>query len=63
MVTNRTLVPTKAPNLPIAPVEYDQRYIDQFANVFRLYFATIDNFTAQTGIIDNSQNVLIWMEC
>jgi hypothetical protein len=39
-----TLLPPKAPNLPIAPVEYDQRYIDQFSNALRLYFAQIDNF-------------------
>lgn len=36
---------TKAPNQPIAPVEYDQRFQDQFSNVLRLYFNTIDNFT------------------
>lgn len=37
------LRPPKAPNLPIAPVDYDQRYIDQLNNVLRLYFAQIDN--------------------
>lgn len=36
---------TKAPNQPIAPVDYDQRFQDQFSNVLRLYFNTIDNFT------------------
>ena len=36
---------TKAPNQPIAPVEYDQRFQDQFSNVLRLYFNQIDNFT------------------
>lgn len=36
---------TKAPNQPIAPVEYDQRFQDQFSNVLRLYFNTLDNFT------------------
>lgn len=48
-----TLRPPKAPNLPIAPVEYDQRYIDQFSNALRLYFAQVDNFaqpfTTQDG--------------
>ena len=38
------LRPPKAPNLPIAPVAYDQRYIDQLTNALRLYFAQIDNF-------------------
>jgi hypothetical protein len=37
------LRPSKAPNLPIAPVDYEQRYIDQFSNALRLYFNQIDN--------------------
>ena len=36
---------TVAPNLPIAPVEYNQQYQDQFGNVLRLYFNQIDNYT------------------
>ena len=36
---------TKAPNQLIAPVDYDQRFQDQFSNVLRLYFNTLDNFT------------------
>ena len=39
-----TLIPSKAPNLPIAPVEYAQQYQDQFNNALRLYFAQVDNF-------------------
>jgi hypothetical protein len=38
-----TILPSKAPNLPIAPVEYSQQYQDQFGNVLRLYFNQIDN--------------------
>lgn len=34
---------TKAPNLPIAPVEYSQQYQDQLNNVLRLYFSQLDN--------------------
>jgi len=34
---------TKAPNLPIAPVEYNQQFQDQFNNVLRLYFNQLDN--------------------
>jgi hypothetical protein len=41
----RTLRPSKAPNLPIAPVSYAQQYQDQLNNAFRLYFAQIDNLT------------------
>ena len=44
MVTSVTkLVPPKAPNLPIGPVAYEQRYQDQFTNVLRLYFNQLDN--------------------
>jgi hypothetical protein len=34
---------TVAPLLPLAPVEYDKRYFDQLTNVFRLYFAQLNN--------------------
>lgn len=42
-VTVTTLVPSKAPNIPIGPVDYSQQYQDQFTNVLRLYFNQIDN--------------------
>ena len=32
-----------APNLPVAPVEYQQRYQDQFSNVLRLFFNLVSN--------------------
>ena len=38
-----SLIPSKAPNLPIAPVEYTQQYQDQVLNALRLYFNQIDN--------------------
>jgi hypothetical protein len=44
------LKPTKAPNIPIGPVDYDQRYIDQLTNAFRLYFSQIDNFTQAAAV-------------
>ena len=44
-VKNAPLRSTKAPNIPIGPVDYDQRYIDQLTNALRLYFTAIDNFT------------------
>jgi hypothetical protein len=40
-----SLRPSKAPNLLIAPVDYDQRYQDQLNNALRLYFNQIDTFT------------------
>ena len=42
----------KAPNLPIAPVEYSQQYIDQLSNALRLYFGQIDNVTQALIIPD-----------
>ncbi len=48
---------TKAPNQPIAPVEYDQRFQDQFSNVLRLYFNTIDNFTSTLAGTNGGQYV------
>ena len=46
MTTLKTfqLRPPKSPNQPIAPVDYDQRFQDQFSNALRLYFNEIDNF-------------------
>jgi len=36
-----------APNLPLAPNEYDRRFTDQFNNVLRLYFNQLDNILKQ----------------
>jgi len=36
---------SKAPNLPIAPTQYEQRYGEQLNNVQRLYFNQVDNIT------------------
>jgi hypothetical protein len=37
------LLPPKAPNLPIGPVNYAQDYINSLLNVLRLYFNQLDN--------------------
>ena len=42
-MAQQTLRPPKAPNLLIAPIVYDQRYVDQLNNALRLYFNQIDN--------------------
>jgi hypothetical protein len=40
------IIPTKAPNLLIAPpAEYESRYQEQLNTALRLYFNTIDNFS------------------
>jgi len=44
------LRPPKAPNLLVAPIVYDQRYIDQLNNALRLYFNQIDNFTQNVTV-------------
>jgi len=31
-----------APNLPLAPADYDRQYVDQLNNVLRLYFNRLD---------------------
>jgi len=38
-----SIIPSKAPSLPLATVEYEARYQDQLSNILRLYFNTIDN--------------------
>lgn len=47
---NIPLRSTKAPNIPIGPVDYNQQYIDQLTNVMRLYFSQVDNFTQAAAI-------------
>lgn len=61
--TLNIVLPTKAPNLPISTVQYNQQYQDQLINALRLYFNQLDNFSSQTISIDNSQSVTMWMEC
>jgi len=43
------LIPSKSPNLLVAPVEYSQQYQDQINNALRLYFNQIDNFVQSVG--------------
>lgn len=38
-----------APNLPLAPTEWDRQYQDQFANVLRLYFNQLSGTLLQLG--------------
>jgi hypothetical protein len=40
-----------APNLPLAPIEYESRYQEQLNNVSRLYFNRIDNLIAQLNTL------------
>jgi hypothetical protein len=47
------LIPSKAPNLLIAPVDYSQQYQDMLLNALRLYFNQIDSFTQAVSIPDS----------
>jgi hypothetical protein len=49
-MAQQALRPSKAPNLLVAPVVYDQRYVDQLTNALRLYFNQIDNFTQNVTV-------------
>jgi hypothetical protein len=42
-----TLTRVKSPALPLAPVEYQQKYIDDLNNILRLYFNQVDTFINQ----------------
>jgi len=59
------------PNLPVAPVDYQQRYQDQFANVLRLFFTRLTSkvnapvphgsfydTTTQTNPVANTVNLM-----
>lgn len=43
------LTRTRSPALPVAPLEYSRQYHDQYNNILRLYFNTLDNFVALLG--------------
>ena len=45
--TSYTLQNPVAPRLPSAPIEYEQRYQDQFLNILRIYFNQLDNVLGQ----------------
>lgn len=40
---NNTTRLIAAPNLPISPVQFDQRFMDQYSNVLRLFFNATTN--------------------
>lgn len=57
MATNRfitNLIPTVAPRLPAATVDYNAQFIEQYSNVLRLYFNGIDS--AFGGLLGSPAN-------
>lgn len=57
MATNRSItniLPTIAPRLPAATVEWDHRFMEQYSNILRLYFNGID--TTFGGLLGSPSN-------
>ena len=48
------LIPTVAPRLPAATVEWDHRFMEQYSNILRLYFNGID--TTFGGLLGSPSN-------
>ena len=53
--------PSKASNLAVAPVDYQQRYQDQFNNQLRIYFNQVDSNTQELIQKLNSLSVMTWL--
>lgn len=49
-VEETSLTAVKSPTLPLAPVQYQQKYADELNNILRLYFNQIDTLISQLGI-------------
>jgi len=47
VTTENEIIRAAAPNLPLAPNDYDRRYVDQLNNVMRLYFNRLDGILGQ----------------
>ncbi len=53
--------PSKASNLAVALVDYQQRYQDQLNNQLRIYFNQVDGNTQELIQKLNSLSVLCWL--
>ena len=53
--------PSKASNLAVAPVDYQQRYQDQLNNQLRIYFNQVDCNTQELIQKLNSLSVTTWL--
>lgn len=59
VTTEYNLLRAAAPNLPLAPGDYDSKYQEQFNNVLRLYFNQLDKILAQLQASSVSQTLLL----
>jgi len=55
------IFPAVAPNLPVGPLEYDQRYQDQLLNALRLYFNQQSSNNTEIIQAINGLTTLQWM--
>jgi hypothetical protein len=53
--------PSKASNLAVAPLDYQQRYQDQLNNQLRIYFNQVDGNTQELIQKLNSLSVMNWL--
>jgi hypothetical protein len=53
--------PSKASNLAVAPLDYQQRYQDQLNNQLRIYFNQVDGNTQELIQKLNSLSVMTWL--
>ena len=58
---NQNILNVASPNLPIAPVEYNQTYQDQLNNAQRLYYVQNDNINQQMITNVYSQLTISWL--
>lgn len=59
VTSNYQLNRVTAPRLPAAPVEYEARYQNQFADILRLYFNRLDNILGQLTALDVTAGLLL----
>jgi hypothetical protein len=50
-----------APNLTVAPLAYDKRFMDQFANQLRLYFTQVSVSNEAMVNAAYSSSVMSWL--
>jgi len=55
------IFPAVSPNLPVGPLEYDQRYQDQLLNALRLYFNQQSSNNTEIIQAINGLTTLQWM--
>ena len=58
---NQNILTSVSPNLPIAPVEYNQTYQDQLNNAQRLYYTQNDNNNRLFADALYSQLTITWL--